>query len=76
MRKSIAMRWDGSRCAFPPRARWTTGAQAARAPPSDATRKKQDAGGDIFRSRVTPAVDPANYAAPSVEAILESSAGK
>ncbi|MDN2698342.1 hypothetical protein O0882_18665, partial [Janthinobacterium sp. SUN073] len=35
-----------------------------------------DAGGDIFRSRVTPAVDPANYAAPSVEAILESSAGQ
>ncbi|MEG1055408.1 MAG: DUF2875 family protein, partial [Janthinobacterium sp.] len=45
-------------------------------PPSDTTRKKQDAGGDIFRSRVTPAVDPANYAAPSVEAILESAAGK
>ena len=41
-------------------------------PPSDATRKKQDAGGDIFRSRVTPAIDPANYAAPSVEAILEN----
>nr|WP_314627374.1 DUF2875 family protein [uncultured Janthinobacterium sp.] len=45
-------------------------------PPSDATRKKQDANGDIFRSRVTPAVDPANYAAPSVEAILESQAGQ
>ncbi|MDO8050060.1 DUF2875 family protein [Janthinobacterium sp. SUN211] len=45
-------------------------------PPSDATRKKQDAGGDIFRSRITPAVDPANYAAPSVEAILESQAGQ
>ena len=45
-------------------------------PPSDATRKKQDAGGDIFRSRVTPSVDPANYAAPSVEAILESQAGQ
>ncbi|SDA63575.1 MULTISPECIES: hypothetical protein [unclassified Janthinobacterium] len=37
---------------------------------------QQDANGDIFRSRVTPAVDPANYAAPSVEAILESSADK
>ncbi|MDN2716988.1 DUF2875 family protein [Janthinobacterium sp. SUN120] len=45
-------------------------------PPPDATRKKQDAGGDIFRSRITPAVDPANYAAPSVEAILESQAGQ
>ena len=45
-------------------------------PPSDAKRRQQDANGDIFRSRVTPAVDPANYAAPSVEAILESSAGK
>lgn len=45
-------------------------------PPSDATRKKQDAGGDIFRSRVTPSIDPANYAAPSVEAILESQAGQ
>ncbi|ATD59980.1 hypothetical protein CNX70_07110 [Janthinobacterium svalbardensis] len=45
-------------------------------PPSDAKRQQQDASGDIFRSRVTPAVDPANYAAPSVEAILESSAGQ
>jgi hypothetical protein len=45
-------------------------------PPSEAKRQQQDANGDIFRSRVTPAVDPANYAAPSVEAILESSAGK
>jgi hypothetical protein len=45
-------------------------------PPSDAKRRQQDANGDIFRSRVTPAVDPANYAAPSVEAILESSAGQ
>ncbi|PHV37531.1 DUF2875 family protein [Janthinobacterium sp. BJB304] len=45
-------------------------------PPSDAKRQQQDANGDIFRSRITPAVDPANYVAPSVEAILESSAGK
>lgn len=45
-------------------------------PPSDVKRRQQDANGDIFRSRVTPAVDPANYAAPSVEAILESSAGQ
>lgn len=45
-------------------------------PPSDAKRQQQDAKGDIFRSRITPAVDPANYAAPSVEAILESSADK
>ncbi|MGX9784307.1 type VI lipase adapter Tla3 domain-containing protein [Janthinobacterium lividum] len=45
-------------------------------PPSDAKRRQQDANGDIFRSRVTPAVDPANYAAPSVEAILESQAGQ
>ena len=45
-------------------------------PPSDATRKKQDAGGDVFRSRITPAVDPANYEAPSMEAILESQAEK
>ena len=45
-------------------------------PPSDAKRQQQDANGDIFRSRVTPSVDPGNYAAPSVEAILESSAGQ
>ncbi|WP_219133110.1 DUF2875 family protein [Janthinobacterium sp. UMAB-60] len=45
-------------------------------PPSDAKRRQQDANGDIFRSRITPAVDPANYAVPSVEAILESSADK
>ncbi|MGK5067401.1 type VI lipase adapter Tla3 domain-containing protein [Janthinobacterium sp. RT4P48] len=45
-------------------------------PPSDEKRRQQDANGDIFRSRVTPAVDPANYAAPSVEAIMESQAGK
>ncbi|WP_082654684.1 type VI lipase adapter Tla3 domain-containing protein [Janthinobacterium sp. Ant5-2-1] len=45
-------------------------------PPSDAKRQQQDANGDIFRSRVTPSVDPANYAAPSVEAILESQAGQ
>ncbi|MGK5065393.1 type VI lipase adapter Tla3 domain-containing protein [Janthinobacterium sp. LB3P112] len=45
-------------------------------PPSDAKRQQQDANGDIFRSRITPAVDPANYAAPSVEAILESAADK
>lgn len=45
-------------------------------PPSGAKRQQQDANGDIFRSRITPAVDPANYVAPSVEAILESSAGK
>ncbi|HEU4817805.1 type VI lipase adapter Tla3 domain-containing protein [Janthinobacterium sp.] len=45
-------------------------------PPSEAKRQQQNANGDIFRSRVTPAVDPANYAAPSVEAILESQAGK
>ena len=45
-------------------------------PPSDAKRQQQDANGDIFRSRVTPSIDPANYAAPSVEAILESQAGQ
>lgn len=45
-------------------------------PPSDAKRRQQDANGDIFRSRIIPAVDPANYAAPSVESILESSVGK
>ncbi|KAB8059011.1 DUF2875 domain-containing protein [Janthinobacterium sp. FT14W] len=45
-------------------------------PPSDAKRRQQNANGDIFRSRITPAVDPANYAAPSVEAILESQAGQ
>lgn len=41
-------------------------------PPSEARRKEQDAGGDIFRSRITPAVDPVNYQAPSIEALLES----
>ncbi|KAB8042305.1 type VI lipase adapter Tla3 domain-containing protein [Janthinobacterium aquaticum] len=41
-------------------------------PPSETRRKQQDAGGDIFRSRITPAVDPANYQAPSMEALLES----
>jgi len=41
-------------------------------PPTEARRKEQDAGGDIFRSRITPAVDPANYQAPSIEALLES----
>lgn len=41
-------------------------------PPSETRRKQQDAGGDIFRSRITPAVDPANYQAPSIEALLES----
>jgi len=41
-------------------------------PPSETRRKQQDAGGDIFRSRITPAIDPANYQAPSMEALLES----
>lgn len=45
-------------------------------PPSNDKRQQQDANGDIFRSRITPAVDPANYAAPSVEAILESQVGQ
>ena len=45
-------------------------------PPSDAKRQQQDANGDIFRSRVSPSIDPANYAAPSVETILESQAGQ
>jgi hypothetical protein len=44
--------------------------------PPDATRQKHDAQCDILRTPVTPAIDPANYAAPSVEAILESQAGQ
>lgn len=44
-------------------------------PPSDAVREEQEPR-EIFRSRVTPAVDPANYAAPSVESLLESQATK
>lgn len=43
-------------------------------PPSDAVRKEQEPR-EIFRSRVTPSVDPANYAAPSVEALLDQQAG-
>ncbi|MGK5025468.1 type VI lipase adapter Tla3 domain-containing protein [Janthinobacterium sp. RB2R34] len=44
-------------------------------PPSSAVREEQ-AGREIFRSRVTPAVDPANYGAPSVESLLERPATK
>jgi hypothetical protein len=44
-------------------------------PPTDAVRKEQEPR-EIFRSRVTPAVDPANYAAPSVESLLENPATK
>ena len=44
-------------------------------PPSDAVREEQEPR-EIFRSRVTPAVDPANYAAPSVESLLGSQATK
>ncbi|OYO26559.1 DUF2875 family protein [Janthinobacterium sp. PC23-8] len=39
-------------------------------PPSSAVREEQ-APFEIFRSRVTPSVDPANYAAPAVESLLE-----
>ncbi len=39
-------------------------------PPSSAVREEQ-APLEIFRSRVTPSVDPANYAASSVESLLE-----
>jgi len=45
-------------------------------PPPDSKRKQQDEGGDIFRSRITPAIDPANYVTPSVEALLQEQAGK
>lgn len=45
-------------------------------PPPDSKRKRQDEGGDIFRSRITPAIDPANYVTPSVEALLQGQAGK
>lgn len=45
-------------------------------PPPDSKRKQQDEGGDIFRSRITPAIDPANYVAPSVEALLQEQALK
>lgn len=44
-------------------------------PPTDAVREEQEPR-EIFRSRVTPAVDPANYAAPSVESLLEDPATK
>lgn len=41
-------------------------------PPSDKVRHEQDQRGDIFRSRIVPAIDPGNYAAPSVEAMLDA----
>lgn len=45
-------------------------------PPSEKVRQQQDQHNDIFRSRIVPAIDPGNYAAPDAQAILEATQSK